>query len=181
MTDQTAVIETLAETQPILRSADVPLSPPQAARVLRARYPDALVCSRCAVLLATRKESYARSWFMVDPSPRCRAAYIDAYVCAECRQELAEAVRTADARRAAAVMNLAAANASRALKQAARRVPQPALEDAKSGLTKSDSSTAVDMTVHPGGRPRKHRDLKRARAAASRAYRARVNAARLSA
>jgi hypothetical protein len=62
-------------------------TPPHELTVSRQRYPEALMCTRCARLLATRAESYAASGLT-------EAARL-AYLCAECRQEAAEAARLA--------------------------------------------------------------------------------------
>jgi hypothetical protein len=59
---------------------------------IRSRYPAALVCTTCLVLLATRPESYARSGLT--------EAQRLGYVCAECRADQAAAA-TLHAQRAA--------------------------------------------------------------------------------
>jgi hypothetical protein len=61
------------------------LIPQQAVAVLRARYPLALICTLCALLLATQPASYAKS----NLTEEARLAY----VCAECRLDLAEVER----------------------------------------------------------------------------------------
>ena len=85
-----------------------PLSIADTITILRAKYPDALICTACGLLLATQRASYAKS----NPTEEQRLAY----VCAECRQEQAEAERIAQARREA----LALARAVQAEKRAER-------------------------------------------------------------
>jgi hypothetical protein len=143
---------------------NAPLSIPQTVAVLRTRYPDALVCVKCGVLLATAAASYSKSNL-------AEAARL-AYMCAECRQATAEAAAAAESRRATGIANLVAA-------RAARRVTQAALREPVLAPVESSTSTAVDMTVQFGGRPRKHASLKEAARAASRAYRARLKASEL--
>jgi hypothetical protein len=154
------------------------LSPEQALTVYRARCPDALVCTRCAALLATQRGSY-----------RLPEAERRAYVCAECRAEAAEAVRVAQARSEAARANLAVARARRA----GRALTQPLIESVVSpSPDPQDSAESHDRVVIPralplaaaarkmrnsGGRPRKHDSLVIARREARRAYRARRRAA----
>ena len=59
--------------------------------VLRGRYPDGLICGVCALLLATRPESYAKS--------NLTEAERLSYVCAECRLTRAATGRAAGIRR----------------------------------------------------------------------------------
>ena len=69
--------------------------------ILRGRYPDGLICIRCARLLATRRESYAKS--------NLTEAERQGFVCAECRIDLDEEGR----RYAASVKNLEKARRGR--------------------------------------------------------------------
>src|SRR5262245_46470038 len=82
-----------------------PMTPPlgvaHTIMVLRERYPEALVCVECGLLLATRPESYQRS--------SLTTTEWRAYVCAECRQETAAAAQVAAVR----IQNLAVARATR--------------------------------------------------------------------
>jgi len=83
-----------------------PPPPRECVRILRAKYPEALVCTKCGLLLATKAESYAKS--------NLTEAERLAYSCHECRLEVAEASKAAQTRRE----NLVAASAA----QAARRL-----------------------------------------------------------
>ncbi len=73
--------------------------------ILRRRSPEVLVCTRCAVLLATRRASYARSGLT--------EAQRLAFVCAECRLEEAAAARLRAVRRATITVATAAARQRR--------------------------------------------------------------------
>ncbi len=85
------------------------LSPAQTVAVYRAKYPDdGLICNDCGLLLATIPASYARSLFMIDENPRCRARFIATYSCAECRWEAQDAAKTKAARTASLVLARAA-------------------------------------------------------------------------
>ena len=68
----------------------VPLSIPQTITIYRQKYPDGLICIECGSLLATRRESYAKS--TLTEADRC------SYVCFECRLDLAEAERVHEGR-----------------------------------------------------------------------------------
>jgi hypothetical protein len=68
----------------------LPLSVADTVTVLRRRYPDALVCVECGLLLATRRESYAKS----DLPEADRLSY----VCFECRLDRVEAERVHEVR-----------------------------------------------------------------------------------
>lgn len=133
--------------------------PHVAIRLIRARHPDALVCIRCARLLATRRESCAQSNLT-------EAARL-AYVCAECQQEQAEAERVVAARCA----NLERAREIVVEKRAARGapVPLPASDEIVRGLlvsprqsgrfgqgfvTRAPRDRQAWRRAH-GGRPRK--------------------------
>jgi len=161
------VAEPRTQEAPRWHSA-APLTPEQEVKILRGRYPEALICTWCAVLLATRRESYAKSNLT-------EAAHL-AYVCAECRWDAQEAARAAEARRAASVVSLAAARAARAEKLAARRGIAASYSAPLADPHKQRASGEVDMTGARGGRPRRHVSRKAAARAASRAYRARQKA-----
>ena len=153
-----------------------PLSIADTITILRAKYPDALICTACGLLLATQRASYAKS----NPTEEQRLAY----VCAECRQEQAEAERIAQARREA----LALARAVQAEKRAARadmaNYPAPMSKASADpheqrgsggGFLSRPSRKPSDQGRHgaKGGRPRKHASDLIARKEARRAYRAR--------
>src|SRR2546428_558009 len=87
------------------------LSIPDTITVLRSRYPAALICTVCALLLATRAESYAKS----NLTAEARLAY----VCAECRQEATAGARATAAR----IRNLDLARVARGDTQATLREP----------------------------------------------------------
>jgi hypothetical protein len=93
------------DTRSARRSGDdnrwPPLGVADRTTVLRERYPEALVCVECGLLLATRPESYRRSSLT---TTECRA-----YVCAQCRLEMAAAAQLAAVR----IQNLAVARAAR--------------------------------------------------------------------
>ncbi len=136
-----------------------------------AKFPYALVCTTCGVLLASRRESYL---------PRAvgmAGVDVTAYICAECRRNAAEAERVH------AVKVEQARRAGRA-SAAARRARVAAIETGERDETLSVPSPkpGVDALVFPsvyaglrrefrntGGRPRKHST----NAARQRAYRAR--------
>jgi hypothetical protein len=159
-----------------------PLSVPDIIQVLRTRYPDALVCNRCGLLLATKRESYAKS----NLTDEQRLAFI----CAECRLEAAEAARVYAGRVAqAAVAREAAAAARAAAKDAietpADHLPESVLDDRPAdpheqrglggGFISPASRKPAAQGRHgvKGGRPRKHATALTARREARRAYRAR--------
>ena len=159
-----------------------PLSTRDAVTVLRRRYPDVLVCVQCAVLLATQRESYAKSSL----SEAARLSY----VCCECRLEQAESeriheVRVEKARHAAEAS--VAARRRRALKAGTVEInplavglpttgvepfPIPAVY---AGFEDGFLSTRKPKGPSPrkGGRPRKHPTARAGRTAAQRAWRAR--------
>jgi hypothetical protein len=160
-----------------------PLSIRDAVTVLRRRYPDGLVCGHCAGLLATRRDSYAKSSL----SEAARLAY----VCCECRLERAETERIRDVRVDKARHAAQASVAARRLKaQEARGVdinpmpvglPDPGAEALPipavyAGFRGGFISTRSPQTVPSpsrGGRPRKHPTNRAARTAAQQAWRAR--------
>ena len=159
-----------------------PLSTRDVVTVLRHRYPDGLVCIQCAVLLATRPESYAKSSL----SEAARLAYI----CCECRWEQAEAARIHEARAQKARHAAQASAAARRLRALEGRdvdknpvpigLPDPGAEPfpipaVYAGFEGGFISTRSPVAPSPrkGGRPRKHPNARAARSAAQRAWRAR--------
>jgi hypothetical protein len=144
-----------------------PISAEQTVRILRERYPDALVCTgrRCvSPLIATQRASYAKSNLTEERRLN--------FTCPRCRQ---------DAMDAAAVR--AARSANLVVARAAQRDINPApvgepvfLRDASATPVSTRAPEGVNITVGRGGRPRKHRGRKVAVAAANRAYRARQRA-----
>src|SRR4030095_12909517 len=94
----------------------VPLSIPQTITIYRQRYPGGLICVACGRLLATRRESYAKS--------NLTEAERLAFVCAECRLEGAEKERIALGR----PEQLAAARAVAAQNRATRVIGQLSLD-----------------------------------------------------
>jgi hypothetical protein len=168
-----------------------PLSVADTVTVLRRRYPDALVCIECGLLLATRRESYAKS-HMTEPDRL-------SYVCFECRQDREEAERVQEVRVERA-RHAAQASAEARRLRAARAgdvagdvdinplpvlVPDPGAEPPRipavyAGIPGGFISTRRPRAIPPvastprrGGRPRKHSTARAARTAAQRAWRAR--------
>jgi len=87
----------------------------QTVAVQRNRFPHALVCIVCAVLLATIAASYAAS-NVTEPERL-------AYVCAECRQDAADGAKA----KASSAANLTAARAALAHTRVALRGAESAL------------------------------------------------------
>jgi hypothetical protein len=158
-----------------------PLSAQDTLQVLRAKYEDALICVECGRLLATRRESYAKS----DLTEAERLTYI----CHECRQASGEAQRLAVTRIARA-KHAAQASAEARHRQAvdinpppvgspalgdygAESVPNPAVYAGSEGGFLSTRSQPAVTSQHRGGRPRKHPTNRAARTVAQRAWRAR--------
>jgi len=158
------------------------LSTTDTVKLLRQRYPPALICTVCACLLGTKPESYARSGLT-------EAARL-AYVCAECRLEAADRARVADVRAENARRNFALARAAKRQ----RRLTQGPIENApenvqgledlqdrlmspEHGAVRRTSRTGVPIRIdrarNRGGRPRVHADHRAASRASSRAFRAR--------
>jgi hypothetical protein len=159
-----------------------PLSVRDAITVLRHRYPDGLVCIECAGLLATRRESYAKSSL----SEAARLSY----VCHECRLEQAEADRIRESRVEKARHAAQASIAARRLRALEARgvdinplpvgLPDPGAEPflipaVYAGFEGGFLSTRKAKALSPrkGGRPRKHPTNRAAKTAAQRAWRAR--------
>jgi hypothetical protein len=159
-----------------------PLSTRDAVTVLRRRYPDVLVCVQCAVLLATQRESYAKSSL----SEAARLSY----VCCECRLEQAESERIHEVRVEKARHAAKASAAARRLRALEARdvdinplpvgLPNPGAEPSPipavyGGFEGGFISTRRSKAGSPrkGGRPRKHATARTARTAAQRAWRAR--------
>lgn len=127
---------------------------------IRARHPDALICTRCARLLATRRESYAQSNVTEDERL--------GYVCVECRQERGAAEQVVAARCA----NLERAREVAAEKRAeqpapvlvpasdeiARRLPASPCQSGRfrQGFVTRAPRDSQAWRRAQGGRPRKH-------------------------
>lgn len=119
------------------RSANVPLPPAQAVKVLRARYPQALVCTRCAVLLATQRVSYAKS--NLTETQRL------AFICAECKLEIAEADRTRASRLANAEKAREVAHRARQARKAeAVTLAPPAAEPVSVAVSQDDEGVGAN-------------------------------------
>ena len=162
----------------------VPLSIPQTITIYRQQYPEGLICTECGRLLATRRESYAKS--------NLTKAERLAYVCAECRLDRAEAGRIHAGRveRAKIAAQASAEVRRRQEPSAVDRNPlpvgEPALSDSgaqpfsnptvyagsEGGFLSTRSQQAV-TSQRRGGRPRKHPTNRAARTVAQRAWRAR--------
>ncbi len=145
---------------------------------IRARYPEALVCIGCGRLLATCRESYAKS----NLTEEARLAY----VCAECRQDGGEAARTLAARQA----NMRAARAAKkgaggARKRAPVSLPAPDVSRPSRTRMNTGDSRGVFVTVQSrrrgsttrrGGRPIRYltdEERQRANRERARTFRAR--------
>ncbi len=134
---------------------------------------DALVCTGCGLLLASRRESYHPS------------AAVGAYICAECRRNAAEAervraVKIEQARRAGRA-SATARQVRAAVTEAGERYETLPVPSPEPGVG-APISPAVYAGPrggfrNTGGRPRKHST----NAARQRAYRARQSVARMSA
>ena len=129
-------------------------------KLLRARYPDGLVCNTCGRLLATTPASYAKS--------NLAEAERLAYVCYECRQEGAEAERVAQVRRNNLALARAARTANVRKTSASDTSPTPD-ESLPASPRQTGQFGQVALTVHRGGRPRKHHSAL-ARKVAAREY-----------
>jgi hypothetical protein len=144
------------------------VSDPATVGRLRIRYPEGLICVRCALIVATRRESLARSGLT--------NAQRVSYVCAECRADLRAEAAHADARRA----NLAAARVAPRVRSTpstgrstgslrdASAIPRPERESDTGFVT-----SATRPTSRQGGRPRAAGDAATMAAARMRRYRAR--------
>jgi hypothetical protein len=137
----------------------------------RAKYPDALVCTTCGVLVASRRTSYR------PPAVGVAGVDVGAYICVECRRTAAEAERDH-------TMKVEQARRAGRASAVARQARIAAIETGERDETLSVPSPepGVDALVFPavyagprggfrntGGRPRKHST----NAARQRAYRAR--------
>jgi hypothetical protein len=146
-----------------------PLSVPDTITVLRARYPDALVCTACGLLLATQLASYAMSGLTEDQRLE--------YVCAECQYDLAEKDRVRAVKVAQAhVASRASVAAREARKEREDRLHESVLDSASGTRMDSGDSSRVSMTARRGGRPRKYASDQIRQREASRAYRERRRA-----
>jgi hypothetical protein len=139
----------------------------QTVAVHRNRFPDALVCIVCAVLLATMAESYASS-NLTEPQRL-------AYICAECRQDAADGAK-AKASRAA---NLTAARAALAHTRVALRRAKsaPDIPSTSNTVLHYSAATVKTCRAHRPGRPCTEAAAKRQKARDRvRAHRARRKA-----
>jgi hypothetical protein len=152
-----------------------PRSVPQTIAILRARYPEALVCTACGRLVATRRESSGRST-LTEEQRR-------AYVCAECLQGRAEqeGIRAAKVEQAAR-MRVAKRAPKKPRTSSPGLLPRVAQEPASGARVNSGDSRRVSVTrpvietssaPRRGGRPRKHASDRVASRESSRAYRQR--------
>jgi hypothetical protein len=159
-----------------------PLSVRDTVTVLRRRYPDGLVCGQCAGLLATRRESYAKS--------RLNETTRLSYVCRGCQLEQAKAERIHEVRVEKARHASKASVAARRLRALEPRdvdinplpvgLPNPGAEpfpipSVHAGFRGGFISTRKPKAPAPrkGGRPRIHANARTARTAAQQAWRAR--------
>jgi hypothetical protein len=154
-----------------------PLSTQDTLKVIRAKYENALICVGCGRLLATRRESYAKSNLI-------EAQRLE-YVCAECRLvpdlEQARQDRLAQLATARAI---ATDQRSKRARLAATRFSTESQSRASSALKNSNTSNPINLTAEPQGafrggrrsrpgRPRVAAPLKERVRAYSRAYRER--------
>jgi hypothetical protein len=133
----------------------------QTVAVHRNRFPHALVCIVCAVLLATMAASYASS-NLTEPQRL-------AYVCAECRQD------AADGAKASSAANLTAARAALAHTRVALRGAQtaPDIPCTSNTILRYSATSVKTGPAHRPGRPRTEAAAKRQKARDRvRAYRA---------
>jgi hypothetical protein len=117
-------------SSPPQRHRLVPPPVPEWVAILCSRYPLALICTRCAALLATRPQSYSEDRSSVEIY--CEANRLS-YICFECRLDIAEAEKVKALRAELGRQNIAkahAANRERALSRG--RVHDP-LAEAPSG------------------------------------------------
>jgi hypothetical protein len=135
----------------------------QTVAVHRNRFPQALVCIVCAVLLATVAASYASS-NLTEPERL-------AYVCAECRQDAADGAKS----KAASAANLTAARAALAHTRVALRGAESAPDipsTSNTVLRYSATHVKTGRACRPG-RPRTEAAARRQKARDRiRAYRA---------
>jgi hypothetical protein len=162
------------EVSPAKGARVLPAILPRAAIALvRARYPDALICAQCGLLLATRPESYRTS--------NLTTAGRETFVCAECRQALEDIERDTEARRDNLELGRAArgrqknpdAGRSSGVGEIPKEAPERIKSDADLQSGFSDPRTlardAAPVRIHRGGRPRKYR-TEAERRQASRGY-----------
>jgi hypothetical protein len=150
---------------------------------LRRRYSEGLICARCALLLATRRESYAKSG-LTEPQR-------GSYVCAECRADEVAAARAAAARAEAGRANLAAARAARhragSCTQGLTESPLPdrkthaELHDGVSVTPRLTAAACRWRRARRGGRPRTYATRAESNRARQRAFRVRRKVAWLNA
>jgi hypothetical protein len=149
--------------------------------VLRAKYEDALICVECGRLLATRRESYAKS--------NLTEAQRLGYVCAECRLRDPDQARQDRLAQLAAARAIATDQRSKRAGLAATRLSTESQSRASRGPKNSNTSNPINLTAEPQGafregrrsrpgRPRVAAPLKERVRAYSRAYRERQRLAR---
>ena len=139
----------------------------QTVAVHRNRFPQALVCIVCAVLLATMASSYASS-NLTEPDRL-------AYVCAECRQDAADGAKANVSRTA----NLTAARAALAHTRVALRGAQtaPDIPCTSKTILRYSAISVKTGRAHRPGRPRTEATAQRQKARDRvRAHRARRKA-----
>ena len=139
------------------------LTAQQTVAVYRNRFPHALVCIVCAILLATVAASYAAS-NLTEPERL-------AYTCAECRQDAAEGVRA----KASRMANLSVARAALASTRVALRGAEsaPDIPGTSNTVLRYSATTVKTGRARRPGRPRTGAAAKRLKARDRvRAYRA---------
>jgi hypothetical protein len=177
-----------------------PLSPKEDLALLRAKYPEALLCTSPLPcdhrVIATTSAGWAKSWAGASNVERRRRR--DTYVCAECRQAADERVRVAAVRRANLASNRAPGSGRRQggpeSENGLLHGFRPVGSDEASGtrINSGDQGEGLYDGAPPlaeqaqkqapseqgrhglkGGRPRAHVSVRAAQAAAARAYRQR--------
>jgi len=132
---------------PRLRHRLTPPPPAQCVRIVRAKYPEALVCMGCGTLLASEAKSYARSGLTEEQRL--------SYVCGECRWAAQEAARIKALRAEQGRVNMARLNAVRGATAGRVRGPLPATKDS-AHFQYRFSASFQPLARHrkTGGRPR---------------------------
>jgi hypothetical protein len=126
----------------------------QTVAVHRNRFPQALVCIVCAVLLATVAASYANS-NLTEPERL-------AYVCAECRQDAADGAKAKASRTA----NLSAARTALAHTRVALRQAKstPDIPRTSNTVLRYSATTVKTGRARQSGRPRTEAAARRQKA-----------------
>ncbi len=134
-------------TSPPKRHRLTPPPPAECVRILREKYPEALICVTCGTLLASETKSYARSGLAEEQRLT--------YVCGECWWEAAEAARIKALRAEQGRANMARLNAARRGTEGRVRDPLPASKDSADFQYRfSASSQPLARHRKTGGRPR---------------------------